>query len=219
MNELESAIKIAVNAHEGDTDKGGNTYIRHPLRLMEQMDTQQERVVAVLHDVVEDSAYQLETIEDSFGVEISEAVSALTKSDEADYLEEYIPELATNPLARKVKKADLRDNLDITRLSDVAQSDIDNLQKYHRSLQKLRDIETNNHSESNRIEFEFAKKPGNNSQHLVSQDQSETLCGVGLRSDAPISETPGPFDPICGNCKNYISDDQMNSIRKHILSE
>jgi GTP pyrophosphokinase len=140
MNKLEKAIQIAVDAHEGDTDKAGATYIRHPLRLMGEMDTEQERVVAVLHDVVEDSEYELQDIEDKFGPEVTAAVEALTKPDNADYVTEYIPRVAENDLACTVKQADVKDNLDITRLSDVAQDDFKNIQKYHRSLQKLEDM-------------------------------------------------------------------------------
>lgn len=101
MTDLENAISLAVGAHKGDTHKGGNTYIRHPLRLMEQMDTEQERIVAVLHDVVEDSDCELTEIEADFGTEVRDAVSALTKPDEGegDYLTEYITEIAGNRLA------------------------------------------------------------------------------------------------------------------------
>ena len=139
MNDLEEAIQLAVEAHEGDTDTAGATYIRHPLRLMEQMDTEQERIVAVLHDVVEDSERELEEIEEKFGREVRDAVDALTKDqdDDVDYLDEYIPEIASNPLARKVKRADLRDNLDVTRLTEVDEDMLDNIQKYHKSLQYL----------------------------------------------------------------------------------
>jgi GTP pyrophosphokinase len=134
---LEQAILFAVAAHEGDTDKADETYIRHPLRLMEKMDTKQERIVAVLHDVVEDSEYELDTIKEDFGPEIRDAVAALTKSDDEDYLEEYIPRLVKNDIARKVKAADLRDNLDLTRLSELDEDMWDNIQKYHRSLQLI----------------------------------------------------------------------------------
>lgn len=137
MDDLEAAIEMALHAHEGDTDKAGTTYIRHPLRLMEQMDTNEERIVAVLHDVVEDSAHQLEEIEERFGEEIRDAVAALTKPDDADYLNEYIPEVVENPIARKVKQADLKDNLDVTRLPDVGNGELDNIQKYHKALQKV----------------------------------------------------------------------------------
>ena len=119
MNELEEAIALALEAHEGDTDKAGTTYIRHPLRLMEQMDTEQERLVAVLHDVVEDSEHELKDIHEKFAEEVRDAVAALTKGPDEDYLEEYIPNIASNPLASKVKRADLKDNLDVTRLPEV----------------------------------------------------------------------------------------------------
>ena len=137
MNDLEEAIQLAVEAHEGDTDTAGATYIRHPLRLMEQMDTEQERIVAVLHDVVEDSEKDLKEIEKRFGGDVRDAVDALTKDQDDDYLDEYIPNIASNPLARKVKRADLRDNLDVTRLTEIDEDMLDNVQKYHKSLQYL----------------------------------------------------------------------------------
>jgi GTP pyrophosphokinase len=139
MNDLEAAIEMALDAHNGDTDKAGKTYIRHPLRLMEQMDTNEERIVAVLHDVVEDSEYQLEEIEQKFGRKISDAVDALTKPDNVDsgYLDEYIPVVVENSIARKVKRADLKDNLDVTRLPEVSDHDCENIQKYHQALQQI----------------------------------------------------------------------------------
>jgi GTP pyrophosphokinase len=137
MNDLELAISEALEAHEGDTDKADATYIRHPLRLMQQMDTEQERIVAVLHDVVEDSEYEPSEIEEMFDEKIRNAVETLTKPDEVDYLDEYIPDIASNSLATKVKKADLRDNLDLTRLSEVNEKMCSNIQKYHQALRYL----------------------------------------------------------------------------------
>lgn len=137
MNKLEKAIEMALDAHGGDTDKAGATYIRHPLRLMGEMDTEQERIVAVLHDVVEDSDNELRDIEETFGTDIADAIEALTKPENVDYVKEYIPQVAGNDTARKVKQVDLRDNLDVTRLPEVSQEDFENIQKYHRSLKKL----------------------------------------------------------------------------------
>lgn len=137
MNDLEQAIAIALDAHEDDTDKAGETYIRHPLRLMTQMDTEQERIVAVLHDVVEDSGYGLQDIEREFGIDIRQAVEIMTKSHEENYLEEYIPKVASNDIARKVKKADLKDNLNVLRLSEIDEETTDRLQKYHSAYQQL----------------------------------------------------------------------------------
>jgi GTP pyrophosphokinase len=138
MTGLDQAICMALDAHHGDSDKGDAAYIRHPLRLMEEMDTEEERIVAVLHDVVEDSDTELEEINQQFSSEVHDAVAVLTKSEDEDYLEEYIPKIATNPLARKVKKADLKDNLDTTRLDEIEESIVNNLKKYHKSLKKLK---------------------------------------------------------------------------------
>jgi len=140
MNDLEKAIQLAVEAHAGDTDKAGATYIRHPLRLMQQMETETERVVAVLHDVVEDTAYELDDIEEGFGSDIREAVDAVTKRDGEDY-EELIDRAAANPIARTVKIADLEDNMDITRLDSVDEDLGERLAKYHRSWERLTAIE------------------------------------------------------------------------------
>ncbi len=136
MNDLERAIQVAVEAHTGDTDKSGATYIRHPLRLMQQMDTEVERVVAVLHDVVEDTAYTLDDIEEQFGSEVRDAVDAVTKRDGEEY-ERLIDRAASNPIARSVKIADLEDNMDITRLDSVDAELGGRLEKYHRSWKRL----------------------------------------------------------------------------------
>ena len=141
MNQLERAIEIALDAYAGQTDKADATYIRHPLRVMEQMDSETERVVAVLHDVVEDADYSLEDIEREFDQEVRDAVDALTKRDGEAYLEDFIPRANSNALARKVKRADIEDNMDLTRLPAV---DDDILQKqatYHRALRRLEQSE------------------------------------------------------------------------------
>ncbi len=141
MNDLEQAIEMALSAHTGDTDKGGATYIRHPLRVMEQMESETARVVAVLHDVVEDSEYEPEDIEAEFGSDVRDAVEALTKRDGEAYLEEFIPRCAQNKIARRVKQADIKDNMDLTRLSDVSEETVRRQVKYHRALQRLDSIE------------------------------------------------------------------------------
>ena len=117
---LDRAIEIALYAHANDDDKGGEPYIRHPLRVMEAMDTETERIVAVLHDVVEDSEGTLNQIEKEFDGEVRNAVDALTKDEEIRkqmddkeyYLTEFIPQAADNEIARKVKRADIKDNME-----------------------------------------------------------------------------------------------------------
>jgi GTP pyrophosphokinase len=139
MSDIDRAIEIAVQAHRGDTDKAGEAYIRHPLRVMEQMDTENERIAAVLHDVVEDSDYTLTDIENEFGSEIRAAVDALTRRKEADedYLAEFIPRAKDNEIARSVKQADIQDNMDLTRLPEVTDDTLARLEKYHQALQQL----------------------------------------------------------------------------------
>jgi len=118
MNDLERAIGLAVEAHAGDTDKAGETYIRHPLRLMQQMESETERIVAVLHDVFEDTEYDLNNIEDEFGSEVRDTVDAVTKREDEEY-DGLIDRAAANPIARSVKIADLEDDMDIRRLNTV----------------------------------------------------------------------------------------------------
>ena len=104
--------------------------------VKQQMDTETERVVAVLHDVVEDTAYDLDDIEDEFGSEVRNAVDAVTKRDGEAY-EDLIDRAASNPIARAVKIADLEDNMDITRLDSVDEDLGERLEKYHRSWERL----------------------------------------------------------------------------------
>lgn len=139
MNGLEQAINIAVEAHADQTDKAGATYIRHPLRVMHQMDTEQERIVAVLHDVVEDTDYSLEKIETEFGAEIRDAVDALTKREGESYTA-FIERAAENELACNVKLADIEDNMDLTRLPEVSDDILSKQQEYHEAWKHLQRV-------------------------------------------------------------------------------
>lgn len=100
MNEIRQAIDLAVDVQAGQTDKAGATYIRHPLRVMTAMKTETERVVAVLHDAVEDSPYTLEEIEDRFGAEVREAVDALTRREGESY-SSFIDRVAEDEIATR----------------------------------------------------------------------------------------------------------------------
>lgn len=113
--ELEAAIRIALTAHAGQLDKGGQPYILHPLRVMLSCKTDRERIVAVLHDALEDSAVSHLQLWEAFGLEVADAVHALTRQDGEAY-SEFIERVALNPLARKVKLADLADNMNLDRL-------------------------------------------------------------------------------------------------------
>ena len=134
---LEKAILLAVQAHQGQRQKDGSPYILHPLHLMAQLDDPAAQMVAVLHDVVEDTAV---TMADLVALGLPEAVIAalqLLTHDEAMPYELYIQQIADNPLARQVKLADLTHNMDIRRLPVVTAKDRVRLQKYHQSWQFL----------------------------------------------------------------------------------
>jgi (p)ppGpp synthase/HD superfamily hydrolase len=141
MNDvLEKCIAFAVAAHEGSVDRYGRPYILHPLHLMLQMETDQERMTAVLHDVVEDSDRSLADIA-ALGVpaEVVAAVALLTHDKENVPYDLYIEKIKPNALARRVKLADLTHNMDIRRLPDLSEKDLARLQKYHKAWQMLRD--------------------------------------------------------------------------------
>ena len=141
MSDLATAIDIAVEAHRKQRRKNGSPYILHPLRIMFRMKTDEERIVALLHDVVEDSSVTLSDLEArGFTNEIVNAVGLLTKHDHCDY-EAYLTALAGNSLARRVKIGDLLDNLDISELPDISDKDLIRLKKYKNALRYLMMVE------------------------------------------------------------------------------
>ena len=142
MDLLEQAIQLAVQAHHGQRDKVGQPYILHPLRVMLRMETDWERIVAVLHDVVEDSDCTLQRLQDAgFPADVVTAVDCLTKREGEDY-DTFIQRAKSNPIARRVKMADLEDNLDQSRLPRVTEADHKRLEKYQRALAGLREAGT-----------------------------------------------------------------------------
>ena len=108
------ALRLAYRAHAGQLDRGGVPYIFHPYHLAEQMDDERSICVALLHDVVEDSPVTLEEIQREFPSEIAEAVALLIHDPSTDYFA-YVRRLKANPLAKKVKLADLMHNADQAR--------------------------------------------------------------------------------------------------------
>ena len=150
---LEKAIKIAVEAHTGQVDKGGNPYILHPLRVMLSLNSEEERIVGVLHDVVEDcEGWTWERMgEEGCSDEIIEALKSVSKTPEEekqfkkmddpneklDHYLEFIKRAKFNKIGRNVKAADIKDNLDISRIDDITESDIDRLNRYKAALKML----------------------------------------------------------------------------------
>ena len=135
---LDLAIKIATDAHAGQVDKGGQPYILHALRVMLSVETEDERIVAVLHDVVEDTEITANDLYwmHGFKPDIMIAVVALTRGKNEDYFD-FIRRCMGNPLARAVKIADIRDNLDPKRGLPSDTKALDRAEKYRRALRLL----------------------------------------------------------------------------------
>ena len=124
------AMGIAFKAHDGQLDKAGLPYVNHPLHLAEQMDTEEECCVALLHDVVEDTDWTLDDLRrEGFSDEVIEGVDLMTHDPQVNYFD-YVRQLAPNPIARKVKLADLDHNSDLSRLDEVTPYHLEKLGKY-----------------------------------------------------------------------------------------
>ena len=136
---LERAIEIAVKAHKGVTDKGGNPYIVHPLRVMMSLKSDNEKIVGVLHDVVEDAEdWDFERLkEEGFSKEVLDGLRSVTKTSEEEDYNEFVQRALTNEIGRAVKIADIRDNLDVTRIGELRQKDMNRLNKYKNALKVL----------------------------------------------------------------------------------
>ena len=136
---LERAIEIAVEAHKGVVDKGGNPYVLHPLRMMFAVSNEEEKIVAVLHDVIEDSIdWEFERLEkEGFSAAVIDALRSVTKITEDEDYDAFIERAMTNTIGRRVKIADLRDNLDVTRIGELAEKDMKRINKYKKALARL----------------------------------------------------------------------------------
>jgi (p)ppGpp synthase/HD superfamily hydrolase len=134
---LAVAIAIAYQAHDGQIDKAGKPYISHPLTVMAQMDTIESKIVAVLHDAIEDSDLTIaDLVNQGFPEFIIEAIAAITKLD-GELYENYILRVQSNAIALKVKIADITHNMDISRIVNPTAKDFQRLEKYEKVLAQL----------------------------------------------------------------------------------
>ncbi|QTD35538.1 HD domain-containing protein [Pseudomonas fluorescens] len=135
---LERAIAIATTAHAGQVDKGGAPYILHPLKVMLRMSSLEERIVAVLHDVVEDCGISLEDLrKEGFSEDVLSAIESVTKVPGESY-EDFVERAAQNPIGRVVKLADLEENSDLSRIASPSWEDLERIEKYRRAIGRLR---------------------------------------------------------------------------------
>lgn len=133
------AVSLSATAHGRQKDKGGSAYIMHPMRIACRCKTDDERIVAMLHDVTEDGAVcaiNHALIKDIFPAHIADAVEAITRKDGETYMA-YIGRCSENVLAKKVKILDLEDNMNVLRLGSLKDEDVARLNKYKKAYRFL----------------------------------------------------------------------------------
>ena len=125
------ALKLCFEAHKNQVDKSGMPYVFHPFHVAEQMTDEATTIVALLHDVVEDTDYTLEDLAaEGFG-------KVMTHEDDVPYLD-YVAKLKDNPIARAVKLADLAHNSDLSRIGEVDEETRERLEKYQKAIALLK---------------------------------------------------------------------------------
>ena len=141
MSTLERAIAIAATAHAGQIDKAGAPYILHPLRVMLHVTTNAERIVAVLHDVVEDcEGWSFDRLlGEGYAPEIIAGLKSVTKVEGEAY-EDFVKRAAAHPIGRRVKMADLTDNSDLSRISTPTAKDHERIARYQKAIAYIQSL-------------------------------------------------------------------------------
>jgi (p)ppGpp synthase/HD superfamily hydrolase len=140
MATLERAIQIAVEAHAGQIDKAGQPYILHPLRVMQSLKTDEQRIVGVLHDVVEDcEGWDFDVLKaEGFSSRIIKALRSVTKRKRGhEEYDDFVRRAMENDIGRHVKRADLMDNMDIMRIAEPTEADFQRLARYRQAIKIL----------------------------------------------------------------------------------
>ena len=134
------ALKLCFEAHRDQIDKSGMPYVFHPFHLAEQMDTEESTIVALLHDIVEDTNYTLQDLKAlGFPSNVIDALALMTHDPRVPYME-YVKGISANPLATKVKLADLRHNSDLSRLDSVDEKALYRVKKYAAAIELLESV-------------------------------------------------------------------------------
>ena len=135
---LKKALDIAINAHKDQTDKAGKPYIFHPIRVSERCNMFEEKIVALLHDVIEDTEITPTTLlSEGFPEHIVESILSVTKQKNESY-DDFVKRCSANSIGKIVKIHDLEDNMDITRLKELTENDLQRLNKYLKAYYYLK---------------------------------------------------------------------------------
>lgn len=131
------ALKLCFEAHKEQKDKSGMPYVFHPFHLAEQMKTEETTIVALLHDLVEDTNYSIEDLVNmGFDKVVTDAIALMTHADDVDYMD-YVRKMKENPIAKTVKLADLKHNSDLTRLDVIDENALIRREKYLKAIKLL----------------------------------------------------------------------------------
>ncbi len=133
---IAAAVAFAAQCHAGQTDKAGKPYIFHPLRVMLRLEGEAKQIAGVLHDVVEDCGVSLSEIAVRFGEPIAVALDALSRREGESYTD-FIERCGQNDIARAVKWADLADNMDLSRLTEITDADRQRVEKYRAARNRI----------------------------------------------------------------------------------
>lgn len=138
LNKLyDLAKKVAAKAHEGQVDKGGNPYINHPVAVADALESTEHKIVALLHDILEDTNITVEKLREyGFTDRIIKSIRILTKDDNVSY-DDYMSTIKRDSNASKVKRADIKHNMDMSRITNPTEKDMQRLEKYKKALQFL----------------------------------------------------------------------------------
>lgn len=135
--DTKKALKLCFEAHKDQTDKAGLPYVFHPFHVAEQMPNEKATIVALLHDVIEDTSYTLQDLRDmGFDEDVLSALALMTHDKSVLYMD-YVARIKENALARTVKLADLRHNSDLTRLDDINEAALARVEKYNAAIRLL----------------------------------------------------------------------------------
>ena len=128
--QLQFALELAIQKHKNQKDKSGKPYILHPLHVMETVKSDDAKIVAILHDIIEDTdVTEKDLLNAGLSKHIVDAIVMLTRTDDIDYMD-YVKKVSSNPLAKEVKLADLQHNMDLRRISTLTEKDLDRTRKY-----------------------------------------------------------------------------------------
>ena len=134
---IEKALQIAIKAHKGQTDVGGKPYILHVLRVMNSVDKDEEKITAILHDVVEDTDWTFNKLKkEGFSNKIIEAIDSVTKRKGEEYFT-FVNRSKNNVIGRVVKIADIKDNANIKRIDNPKKKDFERVERYKKALKIL----------------------------------------------------------------------------------